>query len=114
MSNRTDRPRRILMTGADSGFGYSVANHLRDRGHMLHTIGLTEKSDTQFDFLRLAGRRDQTLLSEMVSAIQIDGEPPDTLVNNAGTIELAGFNAHMPSLYHEVWLVNTLAPYILT
>lgn len=107
---KADRQRRILMTGADSGFGLTTCQYLRDRGHLVTTIGITPQADHQYDFMDLKGPAQTNYLAEQVSIL---AKEHDILINNAGTIELASFPAHLPSLYEEVWRVNAFAPYIL-
>jgi len=113
----------ILVTGATDGIGLLTATMLAEQGHRVLLHGRSEErlaaalaSLPRTEGIEpLAFRADLSRLSEVVQlAEQVSDEVGqlDVLINNAGVFKLA--EARSPEGLDLRFVVNTLAPYVLT
>ncbi|MBH9400032.1 SDR family oxidoreductase [Pseudomonas aeruginosa] len=110
--------KRILVTGAGSGFGREVALRLAERGHWV--IAGVRRAGQAGDLREEAGRRGGTLRVEVLDiTVGADRERAwewdvDVLLNNAGSAE-AGASAEIPlELVRALFETNVFASLALT
>lgn len=110
----------ILITGSTDGIGFDAAKVLAQHGHNLYIHGRSQnKLDKARDVLLklgaasvtcyLADFTDMHSVAQLAEQIMQDNKPLDVLVNNAGV-----FQAEHTGQYDIRFLVNYLAPYLLT
>lgn len=114
----------ILITGATDGIGLETAKVLAGSGHTLLIHGRSERklADTESTLLRIPGakvitsyRADLSQLAdvEALAATVIAKHPQiDVLINNAGVFKTP--NPINKDGYDLRFIVNTVAPYLLT
>jgi NAD(P)-dependent dehydrogenase (short-subunit alcohol dehydrogenase family) len=95
---------RILMTGASSGFGLSVANALRVR-HKIVTVGIGDKDDHVIDFKDLGPD------CEIFAKLWDDKKPFDAMILNAGIMELNTLPYFTMEQWHNSIHVNLSVPF---
>ncbi len=116
--------KRILLTGATDGIGFETAKQLVGAGHtvLIHGRSATKLTDTTKTLSQInnAGaiesyRADLSDIGEVetfASAVAKDHSTIDVIINNAGV-----FNTPNPVTadgYDIRFIVNTVAPYLLT
>ncbi len=114
----------ILITGSTDGIGLETAKLLAASGHTLLIHGRSEKklADTEATLLRIPGaktitpyRADLSRISdvEALAAAVVQEHPGiDVLINNAGVFKT--LNPIIEDGYDLRFIVNTVAPYLLT
>ncbi len=114
----------ILITGATDGIGYETANMLAAQGHILLLHGRSEAKlqqikntlaktypKTQVDMF-LADLSNLNEVVRLADDVKAKYDSLDALINNAGVFKIP--NAVTFDGYDIRFIVNTLAPYILT
>ncbi len=114
----------ILLTGATDGIGLETAKMLAELGHKLLIHGRNEtKLDNTKSMLQVAYpqatiesyRSDLSTIAEVVELsreVLANNEAIDVLINNAGVYKVP--NALSPDGYDVRFIVNTIAPFLLT
>ena len=114
----------ILLTGATDGIGLETAKLLAGEGHTVLIHGRSDKklADTKETLSRISGvgiiqpfRADLSKLSEvddLATAIASDHSNVDVIINNAGVFSTP--NPVTDDGYDIRFVVNTIAPYLLT
>ncbi len=114
----------ILITGATDGIGLETAKMLAEKGHRLVLHGRNpeklESVKAQISALSqgdapqtfVADFADLAQVKDLAKAVAAQFERIDVLINNAGVLDKAGGNNAGGLDIHFV--VNTLAPYLLT
>ncbi|MEM7068102.1 MAG: SDR family NAD(P)-dependent oxidoreductase [Pseudomonadota bacterium] len=114
----------ILITGATDGIGFETAKLLAAQGHTLLIHGRNEAklTDAQEHLSGIAGagkietyRADLTKMSEVEGLAQEVSENQaaiDVVINNAGVFAVS--NPQTPQGHDVRFVVNTVAPYLLT
>ena len=113
---------RILLTGASSGVGATIAERLVTSGHKV--AGLARSMD-KLQAQASAWGDNYVPLQGDLGAIQsipqiaqrttecLDGTP-DVLIHNAGTFHLGEFETHNPRNIEAMHRINALSPMLLT
>lgn len=114
----------ILLTGATDGIGLETAKKLASMGHTLLLHGRSESKLTDLQVMLAQSSSEASIetycadlsdLSEVVamaSAIKTRHSHVDVLINNAGVFKTA---SPITGSGHDIrFVVNTLAPYVLT
>ncbi|MEL7536134.1 MAG: SDR family NAD(P)-dependent oxidoreductase [Pseudomonadota bacterium] len=114
----------ILLTGATDGIGLETAKLLLERGHnvLIHGRSDTKLAATKQALARECGvenietyRADlskRTDIETLAAAVAEQHEQLDVLINNAGVFSVA--NTRTDDGLDVRFMVNTLAPYLLT
>ena len=114
----------ILLTGATDGIGFETAKMLAQGGHTLLLHGrstqkleatakaVSEVSGAGHVQTYRADLSDLSEVAEMAELIARDHSSVDVLINNAGVFVLP--NALTKEGYDMRFIVNTIAPYVLT
>jgi NAD(P)-dependent dehydrogenase (short-subunit alcohol dehydrogenase family) len=104
-----------LITGANRGIGYEYCRQLLNRGDL--PIAVCRSSSPELDALgiRVIKGVDMTQDQDLASLQdQLQGEPIDVLINNAGIIESVSLaNLDIESIRHQ-FEVNALSPLRVT
>ncbi|WP_417455258.1 SDR family NAD(P)-dependent oxidoreductase [Kiloniella sp.] len=114
----------ILLTGATDGIGYETAKILANQGHtlLIHGRSETKLTNTKNKLEKLGSTgvietycADLSNMQDVVSlanAIKSKHSKLDVLINNAGVYKIP--NTKSESGHDIRFLVNTIAPYLLT
>ncbi len=108
----------ILMTGATDGIGQLAAKLLVKDGHkvLLHGRSAEKLAATAAELgvseTYLADMSDLDAVRAMAAEIAAKNDKIDVLINNAGVFKMA--DPLLPSGMDARFVVNTLAPYVLT
>lgn len=106
--------KRVIVTGAGKGIGYSTAHMLAERGAKVIAL-----SRSQADLEKLASEIDCEIIAvdladaEATRKAAIKALPADLLVNCAGTTELQSFLDVTIETFDLIIAVNTRAPMIV-
>lgn len=115
---------KILITGATDGIGLATAKLLAAEGHhlLIHGRSETKLQTAREELLAIAGdghiesyKADLSILEEveqLAKAIQAQHKTLDVIINNAGIFKTS--NPITAAGYDVRFVVNTIAPYILT
>src|ERR1044072_5667770 len=77
-------PKIILITGASGGLGFSIAEHLKEAGHIVYgTSRHRSAADNSFPMLQADVTDSQSLALAVTQILQEQGRL-DVLINNAG------------------------------
>lgn len=116
--------RHAVLTGAGRGLGRALALSLAKQGASLTVCARTESElDRTVEQIRAAGGRvtahrtdlgDPRACEELIAAVLSDVGGVDTLINNAGTLELAPIEDLSLQQWAGTLAVNLTAPYLLT
>jgi short-subunit dehydrogenase len=114
--------KRILITGASRGIGRAIAEALAGEGVTLLLHGRNEAAlkETAQAVQAKGGKpialtydlRDRVQIGEMTA--QINAEPLDVLINNAGIAVVKPYDALTADEWLETLAVNVTAPFLLT
>jgi len=117
-------PKTLLITGATDGVGLEVARRLASRGHhlLVHGRNQAKLASVREELQRVSGAGAVTTLQAdlsdlhavkgLVGEVKRAAERLDVVINNAGVLKTA--SPTTPSGLDVRFVVNTLAPYILT
>ena len=114
------RRMRVLVTGAGSGIGLGIAEHLASRGHAVCLTDLDAATAEQgAAHLRSRGYTADSLALDVTSATDIDAvvaalEPlgPDLLVNNAGLQHVSPIEEFPTEKFELLVRVMLVAPFL--
>lgn len=106
--------KKVLVTGATGGIGYSIAKHFKNNGYKVFVTGRNceklMKIEQEFDFSYCCDLSKQNELENLVKSV---GDV-DILVNNAGEYLWAPIEKTSPENVEELTKINFIAPYLLT
>ncbi len=108
--------KQALVTGASSGIGRTISQHLVRDGYEVWGIGRTFAEDAkESDFFHpcLCDLRDTDALLRLIDGIQ-EKHPLDLVVHNAGVAYYGLHEEVRPARIQEILRVNLEAPLILT
>jgi NAD(P)-dependent dehydrogenase (short-subunit alcohol dehydrogenase family) len=117
-------PETILITGATDGIGLATAKTLVEQGHtvLIHGRNAAKLSELQKTLTALPGAgsvesfvADLSRLAEvgaLAKAVTAQHKSLDVLINNAGVLKTP--QTRTPEGWDVRFVVNTLAPYLLT
>jgi 3-hydroxybutyrate dehydrogenase len=114
--------RHILLTGAGSGIGYGMAEHLGRQGHFIWLSDITqERADQAAAQLHKQGIQAQALCLDVGDQSQIDAlvertaeHPVDVLINNAGLQHVSKLEEFPPERFSYLLNIMLTGPAMLT
>lgn len=120
-----ESPFHVLVTGATSGIGLSVARGLLSLGHTVFMTGRNQQSLSQLsDDARRQGRKAHILACDLSRREEVErlikaatedlSGKIDILVNNAGIATFGEVEETTPEEFEEIIAVNLRAPFLLS
>ena len=106
---------KVLVTGGNRGIGLQLCTQLHARGDEVIAVGRSSSQDLALLDIRVIENIDVSD-GDSVAALSaaLDGEPIDTLINNAGILRSDNLESVDYEVMLEQYRVNTLGPLRVT
>ncbi|MFW9995202.1 MAG: SDR family oxidoreductase [Candidatus Odinarchaeota archaeon] len=109
----------ILVTGASSGIGKMITDHLAQNGHLVYACARKQNDINSLNEIEnvISFRLDVTNPAEVkqvVDRVQTEGRGLYALINNAGVAESWPILATDEEMLHRVFNVNVYGPFRIT